>query len=650
MIDESRGNTSMYHTTSERVRAYLLLLSAVLGWGVLLEDAAAAPPLKMSPLDHKEVATLSAKAGAPASSSVAVARTDKTLFAVLSVEFRDAGACKNYTPPEGAWVFHRSGRFANVFADVTRKGVLGEIEKDDSVRWIDMEKMVRVPPPPKEKDTGEKSRALGERIVRGGIDGLKGKGVVIAIIDTGVDFRHKDFVTKDADGKPTSRLLYFWDTLNQPAAGGKKLGRKGPYSYPTGASIGVLYTQADLTADLQSGKQQIAVTDTNGHGTACASIAAGNGAALSDKKYIGVAPEADIIAVRIGSGPGLENAYLLPAICSWLDGVCGDRPLVVSCSFGGQYGGHDGYRVEERQLDEQFALTRKGRALCIAAGNEAARPGHALIRCEGAKSPGSAAFVASGGEITIFANTDDPDDLVVKVFGYPGARVSRFLHGLSESAVVSVSLPDDDTGEHLGGELEMYSKSGKALEAHAYIGGSFLAGFIGRARARSFLIGTPGTTANAITVGSYDFNERFAAKERPIVLGSGGKPLTLGAISVYSNPGYLRLGKIIKPDVVAPGQYHIASLTSAPVDVLKDASGVYQPFNGTSAATPYAAGVIALLLECRPYLTLGQIKELLKRHASADIHTGKTPNPDWGYGKLDYWAVEAMVKAVKKMK
>ncbi len=636
----------MYHTASKRVRWCLLLLCARLAWGALLEDVAAAPPVKMSPLDYKEVATLSAEGRKPATGSISLAQAGKTLFAVLSVEFKDAGACKNYTPPEGAWVFHRSGRFANLFADVTRKGVLADIEKDDSIRWIDMEKMVRVPPPPREKDTGEKSRALGERIVRGGIDGLKGKGVVIAIIDSGVDFRHKDFVTLDKEGKPTSRLLHFWDTLSQPA-GGDSLGGKAPYSYPNGASIGVLYTRADMTADLRAGKPRIAVTDTNGHGTACASIAAGNGGALSDKKYIGVAPEADIIAVRIGSGPGLENAYLLNAICSWLDQVCGDRPLVVSCSFGGQYGGHDGCRVAERQLDEQFALTRKGRAICIAAGNEAALPEHALIRCEGAKSPGLAAFVGTGGLITIYADTTDPDDLAVKVIGYPGARVvSRFLHPLSHSAVIMVSLPEDFTDELLGGELELYSRSGKAIESHAYSRG--LAGFIGRARARSFMIATPGAAANAITVGSYDFNARFAAKERAMVLGFRGKPLTLGGISVYSNPGYSRMGKIVKPDIVAPGQYHTASLSSAVRDILRDSSGVYQPFNGTSAATPYTAGVIALLLERKPDLTLGEIKELLKQHATADIHTGRTPNPNWGYGKLDYAAVEAMVKAVKK--
>jgi minor extracellular serine protease Vpr len=629
----------MGRAISHRAWLRLLVLSAVVGY-----PAHAAPPVKMSPLDREEVTTLTTQARDAVSGPAAVAGTDKELFGVLHVEFQDAAACQSFKAPDGAWVYHRSGRFANLFVDAFQPKLVAELTRQEGVRWIDIGQLVRVPPPPKEKPSDEKPRALGEKIVRGGIDGLTGKGVVIAIIDTGLDFRHGDFIVEDKDGKPTSRLLYFWDSYAQPAA--DQPGSKGPYTYPNGAPIGVVYSRDELTADLRAATPRIGATDRHGHGTACAGIAAGNGAALPEKKYAGVAPGADIIGVRLGNGPAMENAYLLTAVCSWLERVCGDRPLVVSCSFGGQQGGRDGCRVDERQLDEQFSLSRKARALCIAAGNDALLPAHALIRCQGEAAKGSAAWASSlGGVITLYVNTTDADDVAVKVIGYPRARLGRYVHGLSEATVIEVSLLGD--GDELGGELEIYSKSGKPLEAHAYIRGFGMTGFIGHARTRAFMIGTPGTASNAITVGSYDFNEKFDGA-RPIALGFRGKPLTLGAISDYSNPGYSRREKIIKPDIAAPGQYHTAPLAKGAPALTVDTTKKYQLFNGTSAATPYAAGVIALLLERKPDLTLGEIKELLHKHARADDFTGKTPNPAWGYGKLDYEAVEALVKALKK--
>ena len=76
------------------------------------------------------------------------------------------------------------------------------------------------------------------------------------------------------------------------------------------------------------------------------------------------------MACAFGTGEDLENEYLLGAVCEWLNEVAGNRPLVISCSFGGHDGGHDGYLVEERQFDARFQLSGKHRAICIAAGNE----------------------------------------------------------------------------------------------------------------------------------------------------------------------------------------------------------------------------------------------------------------------------------------
>ena len=80
----------------------------------------------------------------------------------------------------------------------------------------------------------------------------------------------------------------------------------------------------------------------------------------------------------------------------------------------------------------------------------------------------------------------------------------------------------------------------------------------------------------------------------------------------------------------------------------RDTTGLYQVSNGTSSATPYTAGVIALLFQKNPQLTLGQVKQLLEKAASPPAkgldHASPLPNPYWGYGKLDRAAVMRLME------
>src|SRR5262249_22125403 len=161
----------------------------------------------------------------------------------------------------------------------------------------------------------------------------------------------------------TSRLLYFWDTITPFED--KGVGAPGPLLYPNKAPVGVLYARADLTRELRASERRIPELDGDGHGTACAAIAAANGQ-RSGKEYAGVAAVVDLVAVRIGSVGKMEHAFLLGAVCTWLESVAGDRPLVVTCSFGGHYSGHDGCTILERELNARFAPSRAGRAICIA--------------------------------------------------------------------------------------------------------------------------------------------------------------------------------------------------------------------------------------------------------------------------------------------
>jgi subtilisin family serine protease len=202
----------------------------------------------------------------------------------------------------------------------------------------------------------------------------------------------------------------------------------------------------------------------------------------------------------------------------------------------------------------------------------------------------------------------------------------------------------------------------KTLYADSYLSSNDRrrpARFDARCASNGRQVGSPGTALSAITVGSYDFNNLFESRvhKKEVALGDPStlRPLVLGKLSAYSNGGPLRTdaylkGTVVKPDIVAPGQYFTAPASSAPGAMqYLNITGSYQAFNGTSAATPYVAGLAALLMERRPTLSVREFRRLLRDCATKDDATGPVlPNPLWGYGKLDYAAARKMIKAVKK--
>jgi subtilisin family serine protease len=618
---------------------------------------------KISP-DDQFVIGMILRSGDPTTqdSFVASYREGPKRYAVLNVEFKTPKACADFQA-KGAYVFSRFEEFADIFVD-SPAGVAALLNQPDVV-WIDAAGTA-VAPPPVPGMLGEKNRDLPEPVVRGGVGNLKGQGVIIAVIDSGLDFHHPDFIRSDADGRPTSRLLYFWDTMSDgPSKGGP--GSPAPVSYPNGASVGTVYSQDDLTAELRSQARRIPVWDTSGHGTACASVAAGNGNAADKerrKDHIGVAPEADLIAVRIGgAGRGLQNAYLLNSICDWINKIAGDKPVVISCSFGGNCGGHDGSRVTERRLGKRFPATAKGRAICIAAGNDGDTMLHAEVEFGGADSKGELTWVSSDfGLMVVYCDADEPGDLVIS--GVNPKAVQVYYHPLTRAVVCEVDVGRSQVNRETGAvepdRLQLASKSGKRVKADAYLHKvAPRSYFTGNCAKYGKQISSPACAVSAITVGSYDFNSRFHRRgdlfDYDVVSGTNDgrrlAPLRVGGLSAFSNPGPSRDGKTIKPDLAAPGQWWTAASPSN-VDAYRDTSGRYELFNGTSAATPYTAGIVALMMQKKPSLTLGEIKELLHGHVSKDYadarDNGKPEsNSGWGYGKLDKKAVEKILNEIR---
>jgi subtilisin family serine protease len=643
--------------------------------------AGEAKALSLTPLPAGFSDTLSPELRSAASSLMSTGRQARVAapqggsgslyYFVIRGEFDSAASRQRLRVP-GATLLTAYDRFAELFIPLGADGngpdqqILNAFLSSPGLVWLDLPFPVEVPPAPGFR-AGAPTRAVPEQIVRGGINGLTGKGVIVAVLDSGIDFRNPDFITYDASGRPTSRLLYFWDTFST-AFDASKLGGKPPYSFPNGQSIGTLYNRQQLTAELSSGSKRIPATDENGHGTAATGIAAGNGN-NSKGTYAGVAPEADIIGVRIGGSTGsIENGFLLNAIVAWIDSVARSegKPVVFSCSFGGHLGGHNGLSIEERELNARFAANVQGRAIVIAAGNEQHAGLHSQQAFQGNTQPARFAWNSEKPALVEFylhsqggAGIPDPKQImlapvVLTANGQqqqlPAPQVMRaYQNPISHDLIIDFSSPANWAG------LVMWSATGASTIVDGYIlgGGSFHPSIQRVAE----IVGTPGTTSAAITVGSYDWNDQFSYQGKAVTVKDyvcgGDGPIQVGNLSCYSSIGYSRAGTI-KPDITSPGQWFISSYAKLPDGSgvnpehhIVDTSGNYTLFNGTSAATPYTAGIVALMFQKRPTLTAGEIKTLLQRNATQDSFTGAVPNLSWGYGKLDLAAVRAIFNAIR---
>ncbi len=427
----------------------------------------------------------------------------QTSYAAYHLEFDSADACKAFSAP-GIHVLTKFDCFADVVVARGDAKAAAALDGAIGLRWYDAAVgSVPSPPIPRLAQASEVARGVPEAIVRGGVGRFTGRGVIIALVDSGIDFRHPDFIDNDSKGKPVSRIRYLWDTL-RPYRAEEKIGQPAPVLLSSGASLGTLYSRDDLTADLRGRKPQIADIDDNGHGTACASIAAGNGKAAG-KKYCGVAPDADIIAVRIANQEGkLPSEYLLGAIAGWLDKVAGAQPLVISCSIGTSIGGRDGCLVQERQLDARFPLSRVGRALCVAAGNDAAKHFHGEVFAAGSAAPGKLSWNCPADSIMqVYANGNDPADLdLIMSSGVALLDPKIYLHPLSNHLAMALSVPKGK------GSLTISSKAGVNYRIDAYLINEACE-FDTECAQADTMLDSPGTAATAITVGSYNWNDRF---------------------------------------------------------------------------------------------------------------------------------------------
>jgi hypothetical protein len=191
-----------------------------------------------------------------------------------------------------------------------------------------------------------------------------GKGAIVLVFDTGIDWKHLDF--RDPSDTTKSRILSIWD---------QTLTKTGSEAPPTGFTYGVEYTQAQIQNELDGSPAGfVREADINGHGTHVMSTAAGNGGSLSNRKYVGMAPEADLIVVK-GGDNGFSETNIVDALTYAKNtATASGKPIVVNMSLGSQGGAHDGTRPYEVAVDT--FVTVAGRVACISAGNDGASAIH----------------------------------------------------------------------------------------------------------------------------------------------------------------------------------------------------------------------------------------------------------------------------------
>lgn len=249
--------------------------------------------------------------------------------------------------------------------------VSGQIEFRNLARLVAVPSVVRVTMQPDSRTLLDKT-VVEMRVpwkVPPGFSG-KGAGVIVAVIDTGIDIFHESFRTTSG-----TRILELWD--QSATTGGK--------SPPTGfQQIGRVYNKQNIDDGISAGPP-FASIDDDGHGTHVAGIAAGNG--NQDDRcsfpghYVGVAPLADLVIVKAIMLPASSSSDTRDAL-RWC-AQAGERhktpeglnkPVVINCSWGGSLGAHDGNDYSDVSVDRILRPGSNpvpaGLAVVVAAGNE----------------------------------------------------------------------------------------------------------------------------------------------------------------------------------------------------------------------------------------------------------------------------------------
>lgn len=463
---------------------------------------------------------------------------------------------------------------------------------------------------------------------------LTGRGTLIGIIDTGIDYRHPAFRYSNGE----SRILRIWDQTIQTGV------------MPNAANYGSEYTQEMINEALASENplEIVPSVDEIGHGTFMAGIAAGSASIEND--FIGAAPDAAIAVVKLkqakqylrdyyfiepNAAAYQENDIMLAVKFLVMLSLETKLPLVILMGLGSNMGGHSGSTYLDIYLGE--VASQIGMAVITAAGNEGNRNSHYEGRLVDGQQYDTIEIVVAEGKRGFTAElwTQLPETLSISIVSPTGEIVPRHVARIGRNEVfdflfentkiyIDYQMPGGYVGNFLAflrfqdptpgiwqirvyganittGEFHMW------LPIHEFIGdGTYVV------RSSPYItITEPSTAYQPITVSTYNHRD--------------------DSIYLNSGRGYTR-GNFIKPDLAAPGVNIYGPIPN----------GEYGIKSGSSIAAAHTAGAVAILLSWgiveRHDLTMdtGSIKGYLVRGAvrkDGIIY----PNREWGYGSLNIY-------------
>ncbi len=460
---------------------------------------------------------------------------------------------------------------------------------------------------------------------------LSGRGTVICIIDTGIDYT--DMAFRDSEGN--SRILAIWDQTVQ--------GNRAPEGLPYGTE----YTREEIDRALQAQDPYSVVPsrDENGHGSVMAGVAAGS--RLGDGgSYLGAAPDADIVVVKLKQVKQyLRDFYMVPAgvpAYEETDIMLGvlyadrfaiqfERPVVICLGLGTNYGDHAGSSPLSRYLD--FVSGKRSRAVVVCGGNEGNAGHHFRGSLDSAGNAGTQPVEVRVGEnaegfvLELWGNVPDVFTLSVRSPG--GETIPPVRLGVRDS--ITYSFVYERTKITIAGTLVEPASGEEVILLRVALPTpgiwTFEVQAVGDIHNGTFHMWLPVTQFMNAPV--------YFLEATPYVTLTGpAMARDVISVSTYnaannsffidSGRGFTRTGAV-KPDLAAPGV---------------DMSTIQGRDTGSSLAAALAAGAVAQFMQWAvvegnsPMVASREIRNYFIRGASRSYDL-TYPSREWGYGRLN---------------